>query len=344
MGRILTWLPERQLGANWEYCPLMRRNVHPVLLSLVFLLGSVLAVVLTVVLAGAPAPPVVAAPHRPASHHPTLPLLPQSTNRSAPVTEAHTVTVDGVARTYRSIVAAQPAGKLPLLIVLHGRGQSESSVLSMTGFLGLAQQQAALLLPDGEQRSWNAGHGCCGFAGAHQAPDVPFVAAIVADALRRWPIDAQRVYLVGYSNGGKLAYSAVCAHPALFAAVATYGAVPLSPCPPGTPAVSVMLAAGSEDQVLPFHGKLAGHPPLPSVAQALTWLRAQDGCSARAQAVRDGSAVVQRWVGCAGGTDVESVVYPGRGHAWPSGGSPTTATLMWTFLSRHAGHGAPRPG
>jgi poly(3-hydroxybutyrate) depolymerase len=83
---------------------------------------------------------------------------------------------------------------------------------------------------DGEQRSWNAGDSCCGFAGSHLAPDVPFVAAIVTDAVRRWPIDAARVYLVGYSNGGKLAYSSMCAHPTLFAAVATYGAVPLVPC------------------------------------------------------------------------------------------------------------------
>jgi len=249
----------------------MRRTVHRVAFSLVLLLGSVLVVV---VLTGMLATPVVAVPHRPASHHPALPLLPQSTTPSAPVTEVHTVTVDGVARTYRTIVPAQPAGKLPLLVVLHGRGQSEASVLNMTGFIGLAQQrEAVLLLPDGQQRSWNAGHGCCGFAGAHQTPDVPFVAAIVADALRRWPIDAQRVYLVGYSNGGKLAYSAVCAHAALFAAVATYGAAPLSPCAPGTPAVSVLLAAGTADQVLPFHGKPAGHPPLPSLAQALTWLR-----------------------------------------------------------------------
>lgn len=319
----------------------MRRNRHRVVLSLVLLLGTVFAVVMT----ARPARPVVAVPHRPASHHPALPLLPQATNRSGPVSEAHTVTVEGVARTYRSIVTAQPTGMLPLLIVLHGRGQSDSAVLNMTGFLGLAQlRQVVLALPEGQQRSWNAGHGCCGFAGVHQTADVPFVAAVVADALHRWPIDPARVYLVGYSNGGKLAYSAVCAHPTLFAAVATYGAMPLSPCPPGTPAVSVMLAAGTADQVAPFHGKPGGHPPLPSAAQALTWLRAQDGCPATAQNSRDGSAVIQRWADCAGGTDVESVVYPGRGHAWPSGGSPTTATLMWTFLSRHEARGSPRPG
>lgn len=163
--------------------------------------------------------------------------------------------------------------------------------------------------------------------------------AIVADAARRWRVDVRRVYLVGYSNGGKLAYSEVCAHPTLFAAVATYGAVPLSPCTPGTAAAPFLLAAGSADRVLPFHGKPSGRPPLPSVPQALAWLRAQDRCQARAQTGRDGSAVVQQWAACAGGTEVESVVYPGHGHAWPgagaNGGSPAAATVMWAWLSRH---------
>ncbi|MGB6163025.1 MAG: PHB depolymerase family esterase [Pseudonocardiaceae bacterium] len=260
--------------------------------------------------------------------------------KSAVVAEAHAVTVQGLRRTYRSIVPRRLSGRVPLLVVLHGRGQSRSAAASQTGFLGLAeQQQVVLVFPDGERRSWDAGHGCCGFAGSRRAPDVPFVAAIVADAAHRWPIDAKRVYLVGYSNGGKLAYSVVCAHPTLFAAVATYGAVPLAPCEPGTPPVPFLLTAGTADRVLPFHGRPLGHPPLPAVPQAVAWLRTQDGCSATARAGRDGSALLQRWAACAGGADVESVVYPGWGHAWPaaraSGGSPAAATLMWAFLSRH---------
>ena len=300
--------------------------------GLAYLVGTLLVVSVAAVLAA----PVMAGEHRPAADRPLVPLHRHAANPPGPVTEVLTLTIDGVRRTYHAIVPAQLTGGLPLLIVLHGRGQSEPAVLRQTGFLGLAQQrQAVLVFPDGEQRSCNAGHGCCGFAGSHQAPDVPFVAAIVADAVHRWPIDGQRVYLVGYSNGGKLAYSAVCARPTLFAAVATYGAVPLSPCQPGTPAVSFLLAAGTADQVLLFHGKPAGHPPLPAVSAALAWLRAQDGCSGTAQTSQDGSAVVQRWSRCTGGADVESVVYPGQGHAWPSGGSPAAAPLMWAFLSRH---------
>ncbi|MGH3782146.1 MAG: alpha/beta hydrolase family esterase [Pseudonocardiaceae bacterium] len=275
-------------------------------------------------------------PNRP----PALPSNPPTADRSELASQAQMVSVGGIRRTYRSIVPLHVTNRLQLLVVLHGRGQSGSVVASQTGFLGLVEQRRAIVVaPDGEQRSWNAGHGCCGVAGSRRIPDIPFVAAIVADAVRRWPVDAGRVYLVGYSNGGKLAYSEACAHPTLFAAIATYGAVPLSPCTPGTAAVPVLLATGSADRVLPFHGKPGGKPPLPSVPQALAWLRAQDGCPARAQTGRDGSAVVQQWFGCAGGTEVESVVYPGQGHAWPvvavTGGPPAAATVMWAFLSRH---------
>ncbi|MGB8995849.1 MAG: PHB depolymerase family esterase [Pseudonocardiaceae bacterium] len=323
------------------------RGRHPVWELSVVVVVAMLAVLITAVahplLAHRPPPSLIASPRLSSAGPPPAgppPAGRPTAGQSGVVAETQTVSVDGVRRTYHSTVPVQMTGRLPLLIVLHGRGQSGSVAERDTGFLGLVEQGRAILVaPDGEQRSWNAGHGCCGVAGSRRTQDVPFVAAIVADAVRRWPVDAGRVYLVGYSNGGKLAYSEGCAHPTLFAAVATYGAVPLSPCTPGTPAVPFLLAAGSADSVLPFHGYPSGSPSLPSVPQALGWLRSQDGCPAREQTAQDGSAVVQRWVGCARGTEVESVVYARHGHAWPaagtSGGSPAVDTLMWVFLNRH---------
>jgi polyhydroxybutyrate depolymerase len=304
---------------------------HVVRTSLAVALVAMLAFLVTGV-----AHPVLPKPLQASSS----PANPPASDRVELVSQAQAVSVDGVQRTYRSIAPLHVTSSLPLLVVLHGRGESGSEVASQTGFLGLVEQRRAILVaPDGDQHSWNAGHGCCGVAGSRGVPDVRFVAAIVADAARRWPVEPGRVYLVGYSNGGKLAYSEVCAHPTLFAAVATYGAVPLSPCNPGTAAVPFLLVAGAADHVLPFGGKPGGNPPLPSVPQALAWLRAQDGCLAGPRTGRDGSAVVQQWNGCAGATEVESVVYPGHGHAWPAaglgGGSPAAATVMWAFLSRH---------
>lgn len=256
------------------------------------------------------------------------------------VSDVHSAVVGGVQRTYLTVVPAGATGPLPLLVVLHGRGQSRQTVVDQTGFLRLAEQrQAALVYPDGLQRSWNAGHGCCGAAGARGNPDVAFVSTVVAAVLHTLPVDVHRVYVAGFSNGGKLAYSAVCAHPALFAAVATYGSVPLTPCPAGAPPVPAFLAAGAHDVILPYNGAPHGHPPLPPVRTAVAWLRAQDGCTGAAQVSTVGPATVQHWTRCRAGAEVESVLYPGLGHTWPTrqlvGRQASAEALMWPFLSRH---------
>jgi hypothetical protein len=41
---------------------------------------------------------------------------------------------------------------------------------------------------------------------------------------------------------------------------------------------------------------------------------------------------------------VESIVYAGRGHAWPGEGSSIAGSLVWTFFSRHGQLDSPRPG
>ncbi len=252
------------------------------------------------------------------------------------VTE-RSISLGGVSRTYRTITPAgmsslPPAHALPLLVVLHGRGQPPWTAVRATGFLPFARRdQAALVYPDGLSRSWNAGSGCCGVAGGHGTPDTAFVAAVVAAALRDLPVDRARVYLVGYSNGGKLAWSLACAHPALFAAVATYGAVPLAPCPAGRP-LPAFLAVGVHDHVLPIGGDPMARPPLPSARGAAGRLAARDRCAAASVTAPAGAAVVTRWASCAAGTEVDLAVYPGADHTWPA----AVTGLMWTFLSaRH---------
>ena len=254
----------------------------------------------------------------------------------------HTLTFGGLDRTYRAYAPAGATGRWPLLVVLHGRGQSAQTVVNQTGFVGLARRgEAVVIYPDGVGRSWNASYGCCGVAANRRLPDAGFIRAVVADSLRALPVDAGRVYLVGYSNGGKLGYSLACGEPTLFAAIATYGAVPLAACPVGSAPVSMLLAAGVRDNILPFGGAPKAHPPLPSDRTALAWLLAQDRCPTSAQPTATsttGRASVTRWVGCAGGSEVESVVYPGVGHSWPTAavsGTPELANLMWAFLSSH---------
>jgi polyhydroxybutyrate depolymerase len=250
----------------------------------------------------------------------------------------HTLVVGGLNRTYRAYTPTGTPGRWPLLVVLHGRGQSAQAAISQTGFLGLARRgQAVVIYPDGVGRSWNAGNGCCGIAATRRLPDAGFIRAVVADSMHTLPVDAARVYLVGYSNGGKLGYALACGEPTPFAAMATYGAAPLAACPAGTAPVSAMLAAGARDTILPFGGAPKARPPLPSNRAAVSWLLAQDRCPPTPVTSTAGRATVATW-SCAGGSEVVSVVYPGVGHSWPSAsvsGAPELANLMWAFLSAH---------
>ena len=278
--------------------------------------------------AGATASPAVA----------TAPSTPP--DLAGTVVTEHSIQVGGVSRTYRTIAATalgSAAHALPLLVVLHGRGQPPWTAVRATGFLPYARRdQAVLVYPDGLSRSWNAGSGCCGVAGNRGTPDTAFVATVVAAALRDLPVDPARVYVVGYSNGGKLAWSLACVHPALFAAVATYGAVPLTPCPAGRPLPS-LLAVGVHDHVLPIGGDPTAHPPTPSARVAARWLATRDRCTAAPVGTTEGGAVLSRFSACAAGTAVELAVYPGVDHNWPAG----VTGLMWTFLSARHSPGSP---
>jgi polyhydroxybutyrate depolymerase len=243
----------------------------------------------------------------------------------------HTVLVGGTARTFRTIFPERPAAmRLPLLIVLAGRGEGGWTAVRTTGFLPLARSgRAALAYPDGIGRSWDAGGGCCGVAGRQGTPDTALVAAVAAGAERALPIDPARVYLAGYSNGGKLAYAAACADPDRYAGVATYGAVPLTACTGRTRPLPFLLAAGVRDPILPFGGAPHAHPPTLGVPAAAAGLVAHDRCVTTPQRSSSGPATLTRWTGCAGGTSVELAVYPAADHGWP----PSVAGLMWTFLT-----------
>jgi polyhydroxybutyrate depolymerase len=269
---------------------------------------------------GAPVPVAAVAP---------VPATPP--DLAGTVVAEHTLTVGGVARTYRSITPAGSAHPLPLLVVLHGRGEQPWTTVRATGFLPFARRdQAVLIYPDGLSRSWNAGSGCCGVAGTRSTPDTDFVTAAVADATRDLPVDPDRIYLVGYSNGGKLAWLLSCTHPALFAAVATYGAAPLAACP-AAEALPSLMAVGVHDSVLPIGGDQSTRPALPSARVAAGWLVRRDRCTAAPVTTTVGGAVLQRWTRCAAGTEVDLAVYPAADHTWP----PAVTGLMWTFLGAH---------
>lgn len=288
-----------------------------------------------------------------------LPALPQRPPPPPPVSVAlqagtqgrlRYLESGGMTRSYLGVQASHPSGRaLPLVVVLHGSNVTPGLEEQRTGFYPLGTEgRAVLVYPTGYAETWNAGQHCCGLAEAHGVDDVAFVQAVVADAMRHYRVDPHRVYLVGYSNGGKMALRIACSDPSSFAAVATYGAVPLIACTTGTP-VPVLLAASTGDAEVPYSGArpmaIAGALLRP-VTQVVPTLVSRNGCSAAHHYLTEGRGAVSvaTWSTCRSGQPVQLVTYLGGSHSWPGSTSaaavPFAAVvavpvqgLMWQFLS-----------
>src|SRR2546425_5121163 len=148
--------------------------------------------------------------------------------------------------------------------------------------------------------------------------------------------DRSHLYLVGYSNGGKVAYGLVCQRPGLATAVAIINAVSVSPCPGGAPA-KLLLVAGTADPEIPLPA--SGTPTLSNSSgrtysdQVAAWLR-RDGCACAGETQVAGMLTRQLWTACRAGTSVEIAAYRGGDHGIPPGGAdtPSAAEVVWSYL------------
>jgi polyhydroxybutyrate depolymerase len=263
---------------------------------------------------------------------PAIPVLPDGIT---PVRSS--VTVGGMTRTYD--VFSPPVGatgRVPALVVLHGRKTSVTVEESRDGLIQLAKQGKALVVyPTGFGQSWNAG-ACCGPAQVAGVDDLTFLTDLVRSVGSRPDVSA--VYLVGYSNGGRMAYDVVCAHPRLVSSFVVVAAVPVIACAPGAP-VSLLEMVGTLDPILSYDSlsprqHVNGYRE-PTVTDEVALWRKRDGCSASFTTQTTGTFRLQTWPQCNGGSVVALGTYQGAGHAWPAGGGglPSAADVLWRFLT-----------
>jgi polyhydroxybutyrate depolymerase len=250
------------------------------------------------------------------------------------VQTTHQLTYGGLPRSYLLIRPQARGQRLPVVVVLHGRNATPALEAARTG-LPAVTGPAVLVYPAGYGQSWDAG-ACCGPAQAAGVDDVGFVAGVLRDVQAGNPdTSGAPVYIVGYSNGGKLAYRLACAEPSLFTAVAAVGAVAVSPCPSPAPIPFVEVASLGDPELA--YGtappvRLNGYTELNVDAQV--GQRAQaNGCRSSASTT-EGVLTITRWAGCLPGRAVELALYRGGSHSWPAGdaSTPPAQVVVWRFF------------
>ena len=149
------------------------------------------------------------------------------------------------------------AAHAPLLLVLHGGGGAGMETLTDRGFNRRADESGVVVVyPEGVGRRWNDGRVGAG-AADHEIDDVGDLRALVASLAQRYSIDAERVFVVGMSNGGMMSLRLACETADVFrgfvAVAASLGEALAGRCQPSAPR-PVALIAGSADPVVPWAG------------------------------------------------------------------------------------------
>lgn len=165
---------------------------------------------------------------------------------------------DNLQREYLLYVPTTVTGTdpMPLVFSLHGAGGTKESQYALSQFNVLADRENFILVtPEatplrvGNLAVWNQQ------SDPNRADDVGFIQALIQEVAGRYPINLDRVYLAGSSNGAFMALEATCRlsdQIAATAAVKGYMSTDqINACQPTTP-TAILQLHGTADPMVPY--------------------------------------------------------------------------------------------
>lgn len=180
--------------------------------------------------------------------------------------------------------------------------------------------------------------------GTSCADDEGFFRAMLSQAQADWAVDAARIYMTGFSQGGQTTQSMACPMSDVLAAIApSHGfAANGYTCAPETP-MGMIQVWGNRDRIVPGDDGLAndGYIYDDAAETAQVWAENQGCATGGTDPYPTASDDTRGWectqhVGCATGAEVVTCEWDG-GHIWPTAGTHGNFPLaeIWTFLSAH---------
>ncbi len=244
---------------------------------------------------------------------------------------SRSVNVGGAQRNYllyapRSAQSGQPA---PLVFAFHGGGGRPQGFAQRMGLIDMADRYGMVLVmpqglgrPGGKRGSWNANSMTpSGYAENNGVNDVGFVDALLRSVPGNYSIDPSRVYAMGFSKGGMMAYRSACVLRGRITAIAAVSSTLSSADCPNPEGVSVLHIHGTNDENVPLNGGIGkftgGKANWPPVRRGLQFFSSGNQCSSQPQTTRisgDTSCTINT---CSNNEQVQLCLVQGGGHGWP---------------------------
>jgi polyhydroxybutyrate depolymerase len=228
----------------------------------------------------------------------------------------------------------------PLIVAYHGYSWT-SQIMEHNSNMPVEADKAGFMVvfPQGVDSppSWNAGVGAYGPTG--DADDIQFTRDLLSYLETNYCVDAHRIYVVGFSLGGGMAYRVACTLTDKIAAVASisgaYYPIP-GGCQPTRP-IAILEIHGAADTLAPYAGNSALR--MAAVQDYLNGWLERDKCSGTSTVFfQQGDVTGTQWTHCAPNVMVRHYRVSDGQHTWP--GSPNTThvidanVVIWDFFNQ----------
>ena len=249
-------------------------------------------------------------------------------------TTVSTMQVGNMTRSYTVLTPAKKTlpASAPIIMVLSGINSTQEQEIGRDEFTSYATAgEAEVVYPLAYRESWNA-IGCCSWAAQAKVNDVGFIEALVK---KIDPGNTRPIYLMGYSNGGRLAYTLACEDPLLFDGTAVVKADPMSWCNITVPQ-KILQVASTDDTDTPWYTGEKGHfRESPASLVENNTLRYEDQCSTESASSHQGNMTLTTWSDCLDGSSVSFAVYTAGVHSYPRPpvSFPAASQVIWAWIN-----------
>lgn len=241
---------------------------------------------------------------------------------------------DGVPRGVTYLRPPNAGANTPAIFLLHYNQAGGQAMANLTDAGQLARDYGVWVIlpavPASEDKQWAISPA----VRTSQPDHVAFLDELIDHAIATYSLDAKRIYMMGYSQGGNMTVRFACERPGKIAAGATVAAIMLrsvkNECSTaqGTP---MLFMEGTDDQQVKYNGTLIGTCTLVgtcsiSATSAAEFWATKNGCSTTPvrsnlpNTVDDGTNVtLDSYGSCSGSSKSKVALYTvvNGGHVWP---------------------------